>query len=759
MTSEPLLWYYCAADYIDSSADDDPVSDHLLPTLALQTSTATMRRGPWRAPDWLLQDQGVREWIQREAEGLDANLDVDRNPGLAWSAWKRRIRHELRARERSFVQPSLSHLNAGKAKYRTAMRAHAEYPCTYTAYEAEQALATLSEAAAAHRRHRQDLWIAREIEDTDSSTSFFFRPTTTNLNRVPISAAVLPNGEVTTCEWEVKQAHRAFWGGVFGDAEYSADPDLQCDREAQDRLLECSKARLAPPQAAALALDIDHDEIERAIKELRPSGAPGIDGLTARLYKIAPAVFARILRKVFACQLRRGELLWDQRRSVVVLLHKKGPRDNPGNFRPIALMCVDAKILARVLSNRLRAMLPTLIYTDQNGFIAGRHIQFNILTLLDIQDAVTNTDSEGYAALLDFEKAYDRVNHEYLWRVMRHFNIPENFIQWTQLLYKGSEAVLNINGWLQEPLRPGTGVKQGDPLSPFLFLLAVEPLVCMVRAEPTRGLALPELPIATGSYFADDATLFCRSLEDVKARLQMVEMYCRGSGARLNRSKTVILPLNRQHDPPPDTELNILPKTASTRYLGITVGQAVRDEDRVASVSAKFYAAFVKWRWRARTLLGRRLLAHAVILSQLWYCTTVTHVPKATRKAWQKMTYDYILRGIVESMPTRHLIGRDWLYSREWSTLRLPNITAQIHRQRVMLIQRLAQKLATAGDDFGWHSIPDHELNEAIVPFGRPRAADYLWAKPPPRRPGGHPGGCRCWSRGMSGPESSTSTC
>ena len=264
------------------------------------------------------------------------------------------------------------------------------------------------------------------------------------------------------------------------------------DRDvAQRELFSTTTARVADDDREILDADLTIDEFVTAIDSMSPIKAPGLDGIPAKVYQLAPRRFARLLVRVFDHQVRRGSLHLHQRRSVMCLLVQKGDRSDPANYRPISLIPVDLKIYARVLTNRLRPLMPTLVHPDQSGFIKGRHIQHPLLTMYDLQESVTTRGDEAYATVVDFEKAYDRVNWEYLWATLRHFGLGERFIQFVRLMYINSEVQLNVNGILLEPIRPSRGVKQGDPLSPLCSRhgtsLLRHPTACGSRSPAARA--------------------------------------------------------------------------------------------------------------------------------------------------------------------------------------------------------------------------------------------------------------------------------
>ena len=128
------------------------------------------------------------------------------------------------------------------------------------------------------------------------------------------------------------------------------------------------------------------------------------------------------------------------------MLHKKGPRYDPGNFRPISLICVDVKALSKVLTYRLQLFLPQLIHIDQKAFIKGRSIHHHVRFMADLQDLVTAREEEAYAMFLDFEKAYDRVNWDYMFQVLDHMGCGGAFTNWVKLLYTDPQAHFLLNG-------------------------------------------------------------------------------------------------------------------------------------------------------------------------------------------------------------------------------------------------------------------------------------------------------------------------
>lgn len=254
---------------------------------------------------------------------------------------------------------------------------------------------------------------------------------------------------------------------------------------------------------------ITPEEVLAAIQSMSSNKSPGPDGFPSEFYKSFWPELSNILVPALQNILDQGTIpeTWKTANICVILKKDKDPQDC-ASFRPISLLNTDSKILAKVLACRLESMLPKLIKPDQTGFIKSRYGTDNIRRLLNVINFV---QGEGHPALvlsLDADKAFDRVEWDFLFATLDKFNLGNNFIKWIQLLYSDPKATVVTNGLASTPFRIGRGMRQGCPLSPLLFALVIEPLAELIRQNRNfHGILIGGEDHRT-SLYADDVLIF-----------------------------------------------------------------------------------------------------------------------------------------------------------------------------------------------------------------------------------------------------------
>ena len=207
--------------------------------------------------------------------------------------------------------------------------------------------------------------------------------------------------------------------------------------------------------------------------------------------------------------LQKKELSITQKQGIITLIPKNNkPRELIQNWRPITLLNVDYKLLSGVFANRIKKVLPKLIGNDQKGFIKDRYIGENIRTVFDGVKYIKDKKMTGMLLLIDFEKAFDSLEWDYLKLILTAHNFGPEFISGFSTLYANSNSCVINNGFFTNFFDISRSCRQGDPLSPYLFILAVELLAGAIRnSHSIHGLRLSQTEIRISMY-ADDTYYF-----------------------------------------------------------------------------------------------------------------------------------------------------------------------------------------------------------------------------------------------------------
>ena len=231
------------------------------------------------------------------------------------------------------------------------------------------------------------------------------------------------------------------------------------------------------------------------------------------------------------------EVSYPLQQAVITLLDKGKDRLKLKNWRPISLLNVDYKIISKCLSLRLKEFLPTLIHHDQVGYIKDRNIVDNIRAIEDIIEYTKVEDIEGILMCIDFEKAFDSLEWNFLHAVLQKLNFGSRFRKWVGILYSDITSCVTNNGHTTQYFSVERGVRQGDPLSPYLFTLAVEMMAQHIRNnENIKGIKIGEYETKLLQY-ADDTTGMLSNVDSAREFLETRSTFGMFSGLRMMKKQ------------------------------------------------------------------------------------------------------------------------------------------------------------------------------------------------------------------------------
>ena len=250
-------------------------------------------------------------------------------------------------------------------------------------------------------------------------------------------------------------------------------------------------------------------ECLEALKSMVPDKSPGTDGLPCEFYKVFWKDVAEILINSFNYSDEIGKLSISQRRGIIKLIPKKDADLNSiKNWRPLTLLNCDYKIATKAIASRIKMVLPKLVSNDQTGFIRDRFIGENIRLIDSVIKYTKAKIMPRLLLFLDFEKAFDTLEWPFIRKTFEHFGFGPSLLNWLKVFYCNSESCILNNGWASNFFELSRGVRQGCPLSPYLFILSVEVLANAIRQKKEiRGISVKNKEIKLSQY-ADDTTLF-----------------------------------------------------------------------------------------------------------------------------------------------------------------------------------------------------------------------------------------------------------
>eukprot|EP00253_Pinus_taeda_P025817 PITA_25817 len=348
-------------------------------------------------------------------------------------------------------------------------------------------------------------------------------------------------GRVFSDQEEIKDAaSRHFQSLLTADPNYLENPEF----------LSIVRNQISENQSADLDKEITTEEIEWSILSMPPDKAPGPDGFIVAFYKTHWEIIKKDyirMEKNFFSKCKMGSNI---KSTHLALIPKDTNPQSFDRFRPISLCNVSYKIITKILANRLKTILPSIISENQGGFVPRRHITDNVIL---IQEAIHNSISrneKGMIIKLDMANAFDRVNHSFLKAVMRKFGIFEHFTSRVIECISDIWTAPLINGRPCSTFKSSRGLRQGCPLSPFLFIIMGETL--SLHLENKRRLKeITGIDIVRGakginhSLFADD-TLLIGGASSLMARRfkKTLDLFLQASGGKLNNSKCMIYTWN-----------------------------------------------------------------------------------------------------------------------------------------------------------------------------------------------------------------------
>ena len=352
------------------------------------------------------------------------------------------------------------------------------------------------------------------------------------------------NGKPTTDSKEILIEQHKFYSDLYSSkgTHHLFSHDFSKYLHNMPKLTEHNKETLDEPYTVI--------ELEAVIKAGKLNKAPGPDGFSNEFFKVfLEELLFWIFRYFQECLLNNKFSPSIIEGTITCIPKGTKLRNNLKNWRPLTMLNSIYKFISSMIANRLKPQLPFLINEDQTGFIAGRFIGENTRTVYDIIEHCESFNVPGMILILDFAKAFDTLEWSFINRVFEFLNFGENFLRSINLLQHESFSRVEQNGFLSDKISLSRGCRQGDPISPYIFVLCAELLSHVLRECPeVRGIRVHNIEMLTSQY-ADDTTLFLDGeLTSLNFTVQILKWFEKVSGLAINKDKTKVVKIGALRD-------------------------------------------------------------------------------------------------------------------------------------------------------------------------------------------------------------------
>jgi hypothetical protein len=481
------------------------------------------------------------------------------------------------------------------------------------------------------------------------------------------------------------------------------------------------------------------EEVKKAMFNISDLKAPGPDGLHAIFYKrfwhiIGEDLTDEVLRAVNNRIIPEG---WNN--TTIVLIPKVESPEFITQFRPISLCNVVYKVISKLIAKRLKRFLPDIIAPTHSAFIAGRLITDNVLVAYESYHAIKNKKVGKYgicAVKLDMHKAYDRVEWTFLRQILLRLGFHPLWVGLIMACVSSVRYQVRLNNEFTDHFNPSRGLRQGDPLSPYLFLLCAEGLSSLLTVEENlenlMGVKVcHNAPTVSHLLFADDSLILMRAdSRNATSLRRALDDYCAASGQLVNDAKSSIFfsPCTSV-----DTRvevcsiLNIMTEAIMDKYLGLPPLVGIDRTDCFQHLIDRIYKILLGWKEKNMSFGGKEALIKAVIQAIPAYAMSVFKLPKQIIKgiitvisqfwwgdddqqkhmhwfAWWKMCVPKKEGGM--GFKDLHCFHLAMLAKQCWRLLSDPDsICARVLRAKYFPLGDILNCLLKKGSSYTWQSI------------------------------------------------------
>ncbi|GJV33899.1 RNA-directed DNA polymerase, eukaryota, reverse transcriptase zinc-binding domain protein [Tanacetum coccineum] len=460
------------------------------------------------------------------------------------------------------------------------------------------------------------------LSEGDANTKFFHKTVKGNLNRNRIENVEDMDGLMFSGQCVGDQFVKHF-RSVLGEArrvEPISEPGSLFNK------------RLSPEVAEFMVRPVSKEEIKSVIFAMNDDKAPGPDGFSSKFFKASWSVIGDEVCSAIGDFFKNGRLLKEVNATIIALVPKSQTPQKVSDFRPISCCNVLYKAITKIIADRIKGFLGMLVDESQNAFIPSRQISDNVLLTQELmRNYHRNRGPSKVAFKIDIHKAYDSVEWDFMKQCLIHFGFHKKMIDWVMNCLSSPSFSINVNGYSHGFFKGMRGLRQGDPLSPYLFTLVMEVFSLMVKRkiEDDGGFKYhwrcDRLKL-THLIFVDDLMVFSRA--DVHSVTILSKALMEFSGV----SGLVAI-------------LNVLPFAIGNlpvRYLGLPLLSSRLFKRHCGGLIDNVKKRLINWKNKALSFAGRLQLIKSVVSSIQVYWASTFILPKAVNAEIEQLMRGFL---------------------------------------------------------------------------------------------------------------------